>query len=437
MVQPRIQPGTVGLPQPPQPSQPKQPTNGGINARDYVNQKLAELWQQTGDRTIIDYINSGWTTPVSPAVQQRVQAIVLRYGGGQQPVAVTPQGRQSPVPGNVDAPQPVPDAPLPASSIWPDQPPQATGTGYQNSAPPPGAQAVPDPNVLPVGDKGGGFFSGPPPNQQGPGGYTNETTPGAIGLGGPAAPGVVAGQRAGAAATQAGGARPTGGSTVSAGGPGFSPAGGNPLTNPAGGGGATGAFGAIDPTSAIGQQGYTQAQAGDPTALSAVLASVLGKFGIDVNRGGIFTPGLVSSLAPYLKTVMEYGGLANGGKPVIPSQLADQFGGMVGGANTFGQIQDFARNLLPTAQGLLGAPAGALADSGNQVGMVNDLLGMLTAGANPLYQQYQQGINKKTLSDYVQSQLGGPTQNYIDWMRNNAARTPGSDLLAQIIGASR
>jgi hypothetical protein len=69
--------------------------------------------------------------------------------------------------------------------------------------------------------------------------------------------------------------------------------------------------------------------------------------------------------------------------------------------------------------------------------MVNDILGMLTAGANPLYQQYQQGVNKKTLSDYVQSQLGGPTQNYIDWMRANAAKTPGSDLLAQIIGASR
>lgn len=219
--------------------------------------------------------------------------------------------------------------------------------------------------------------------------------------------------------------------------PAFNPAPGSPLTNPAGGGAATGAFGAIDPTSAIGQQGYTQAQAGDPTALSAVLTSILGKFGIDVNRGGIFTPGLVSSLAPYLKTVMEYGGLANGGKPVIPSQLADQFGGMIGGANTMGQIQDFARNLLPTAQGLLSAPAGALADSSNQVGMVNDLLGMLTAGANPLYQQYQQGINKKTLSDYVQSQLGGPTQNYIDWMRQNATRVPGSDLLAQIIGASR
>jgi hypothetical protein len=415
---------------------PQQATND-------ANSELFRLYLQTGDLSIYNYIQHGWTTPVSAAVQPRVQAIIRRYSNPAAVVPVVSPG-QSPIPGAPGAP---PDqsplatlptgpaaTPLPASSVWPDQPP---GAGANNPAP----------NALPIGGKGGSFFNSPAPagggynspsRPPGPtGDYGNEITPGSIGLGGPPSPTVAAGQRAGAAATQAGGARPGGGSTVSASGPGFSPAGGNPLTNPAGGGGATGAFGAIDPTSAIGQQGYTQAQAGDPTALSAVLTSILGKFGIDVNRGGIFTPGLVSSLAPYLKTVMEYGGLANGGKPVIPSQLADQFGGMVGGANTFGQIQDFARNLLPTAQGLLGAPAGALADSGNQIGMVNDLLGMLTAGANPLYQQYQQGVNKKTLSDYVQSQLGGPTQNYIDWMRANAAKTPGSDLLAQIIGASR
>jgi hypothetical protein len=386
---------------------PQQATND-------ANNELFRLYIQTGDLSIYDYIQHGWTTPVSVAAQPRVQAIVRRYGN---PAAVVPviSAGQSPIPGAPGAP---PDqsplatlpagpaaTPPPASSVWPDQPP---GAGANN----PAQGGAP----LPVGGKGGGFFNSPapagggynpPPNQQGPGGYNNETTPGPIGLGGP--PSLAA--------------------------PVFSPAPGNPTTNPAGG--ATGVFGAIDPTSAIGQQGYTQAQAGDPTALSAVLTSILGKFGIDVNRGGIFTPGLVSSLAPYLKTVMEYGGLANGGKPVIPSQLADQFGGMIGGANTFGQIQDFAKGLLPALGGMLSAPAGALADSGNQAGVVNDILGMLTAGANPLYQQYQQGVNKKTLSDYVQSQLGGPTQNYIDWMRNNATKTPGSDLLAQIIGASR
>jgi hypothetical protein len=391
---------------------------------------LANQWDRQNPQVaaaIRQYIDSNWKTPVPPQVQQ---AVALITG---QPPAVAPAYQQSPVPGNVGASLP----PASGPDIWPDQPPGA-GTNSPGQRPFDTSASVGTP--FPGKDTGqggaqGGFFSAPAGQ-----GATNFS--GVVDeFGRPAGQNyantvatdqaAVAGQRA--AAAQSGAQR--GGNAVS----GFVPDPNNPLavapgsktTTP------TGAFGAIDPTSAIGQQGYTQAQAGDPTALSAVLASVLGKFGIDVNRGGIFTPGLVSSLAPYLKTVMEYGGLANGGKPVIPSQLADQFGGMVGGANTFGQIQDFARNLLPTAQGLLGAPAGALADSGNQVGMVNDLLGMLTAGANPLYQQYQQGINKKTLSDYVQSQLGGPTQNYIDWMRNNAARTPGSDLLAQIIGASR
>jgi len=408
-------------------------------ARDQLNKLLAQLWQQTGDQSILDYINSGWTTPVSPTVQARVSQIVGRQvpttlGGPSPqygPPVPTPYGPAIPA-------QYGPSVPPAGNQTWPDQPavpPPAPGGGgtvgqgpmwaaYSNSAagllPPKGGQVT---NATPVG----GFFN-PPGGQQGPGTVGNETTPGSVGLGGASAAAIQQGTRAGAAAVDT--ASKQGGAPVVA--P-FVPTPGSPTTNPAVPG-ATGAFGSVDPTSAIAQQGYAQAQAGDPTALSAVLTQLLGKFGIDVNRGGIFTPGLVSSIAPYLKTVMEYAGLANGGKPVIPSQIADQFGGMLGGANTFGQIQGFARNLLPAAQGLLSAPAGALADTSNQAGMVNDLLGMLTAGANPIYQQFQQGVSKKTLSDYVQSQLGGPTQNYIDWLRQNAAKTPGSDLLAQIIG---
>jgi hypothetical protein len=69
--------------------------------------------------------------------------------------------------------------------------------------------------------------------------------------------------------------------------------------------------------------------------------------------------------------------------------------------------------------------------------MLNDILGMMTAGANPIQQQYQQGLLGKSLSDYGQSQLNGPTANYADWMRQNVQKIPGADLLAQIIGASR
>lgn len=436
----------------------------GANNPPDVNAQLEALAQQWEKRdplvaaSIRQYITSGWTTPVPREVQASISALVGRQvptfdvprGANGQPLFnIPPQGAAPPASGYGAGPQitgsvqgasalgtSLPSifgyTPPAGNGVWPDQPP---GAGANN----PGQQpydrsgqttSAPVGGVFPgkdTGQGGGDPFGGVVDEFGRPAGqnYANTVATDQA---------VLSGQRAAAAAGQAGGTRPGGGTSVNP--PGFTPAPGNPTTNPAVPG-ATGPFGSIDPTSAIAQQGYAQAQAGDATALSAVLTQLLGKFGIDVNRGGIFTPGLVSAVAPYLKTVMEYGGLANGGKPVIPSQLADQFGAMLGGANTFGKIQDFAKGLLPAAQGLLSAPAGALADTSNQVGMVNDLLGMLTAGANPIYQQYQQGVAKKGLSDYVQSQLGGPTQNYIDWMRQNAAKIPGSDLLAQIIGATR
>jgi hypothetical protein len=395
---------------------------------------LANQWDKQNPQVaaaIRQYIDSNWKTPVPPQVQQ---AVALITG---QPPAVAPAYQQSPVPGNVGASLPAAfgyTPPAGASQVWPDQP----------SLPAPTPQAIPDPNALPVGGKGGSFFNAPAPaggnynppaNQQGPGGYTNETTPGSIGLGGPPSPAAVANaaQRGNAAATQAGGARPGGGSTVSAGGP-FSPTGGNPLTTP-----LADPVGSIDPNSTPGEAGYTAAQGGDQNALDAILASMLQKYGIDVRHPGLYTAGIVKTLAPYLNTFMKYAGLSD----MQPTSgrlrgLADQFGNMIGGADTMGQIRGFAQQALPGLQGMLANPAGPLAQPANQQGILNDFLGMLTAGANPIQQGYQQGLlNNANLGYQIDQTVNGKQGDFLTYLRNNAARTPGSDLLAQIIGASR
>jgi hypothetical protein len=427
----------------PQPAPQAGPT------RDKLNMLLAQLWQQTGDQSILDYINSGWTTPVSPKVQPQVSRIVGRQvpAIGQVPAgpvapqngpAVPPQyGPQPPA-----GPQAVAGPPSLAQSsnqVWPDPPPQATGTGYQG-----GAQAVPDPNAFPVGGKGGSFFNAPAPagggynppaNQQGSGGYNNETTPASVGLmpGAFAAAATNAAQRGNAAVAQTGGSRPGGGSTVNPPAP-FTATGQNPLTTP-----LAGPVGSIDPNSTPGEIGYTAAQGGDQNALDAILASMLQKYGIDVTHPGLYTANIVKTLAPYLNTFMKYAGLSD----MQPTAgrlrgLADQFAGMIGSADTMGQIRGFAQQALPGLQGMLANPAGPLAQPANQQGILNDFLGMLTAGANPIQQSYQQGLlNNANLGYQIDQTVNGKQGDFLTYLRNNAAKTPGSDLLAQIIGASR
>lgn len=464
MVAPRVQPASPGIP------------SGGTIAPDQasVNRQLMQLYQSWYNRdpgvaqSILRYITSGWTTPIDPRAQQAVSLLVGRQvpttgapGGGVFNIPATGanngqplyppggggQGENTPLPANAPLPPGAASGPVPLSvlfanspgapayatpgaGVWPGQPP---GAGQNNPA------SLPDPRSLPLGLFGGltqgpgganvfgpnppASYNPPPTGPTGASSQGSETAPPGVSLLGGLSRGL---QNASARVQQAASGNQGGTPVVAP----FAPSSGNPLTTPA-------TFpGTVNPSSAIGQQGYTQAQAGDQTALNAVLTKILGTFGIDVARPGIFTPGLVQSIAPYLKTVMEYYGLQNGGSPVLPSDAAAKFSSMIGGPNTFGQIQDFARGLLPQAQTLLGNASGALAGTANQQGMINDLLGMLTAGTNPIQQQYQQGILGKSLSDYTTSQLGGPTQNYADFLRQNVAKMPGADLLAQIIGSS-
>jgi hypothetical protein len=390
---------------------------------------LANQWDKQNPQVaaaIRQYIDSNWKTPVPPQVQQ---AVALITG---QPPAVAPAYQQSPVPGNVGASLPSIFGYTPPPSgpdIWPDQPP---GAGANNPGRRPFDTSASVGTPFPGKDTGqggtqGGFSSVAPAQ-----GATNFS--GVVDeFGHPAGQNyantvatdqaAVAAQRAKATSGVAAAGK-QGGQAVS----GFIPTAGNPLTNVT-----------ALPGSVLQDNPYQQAMGGDQNALDAILTNILGKYGIDVGRPGMFTPGLVKAIAPYLKTFMEYAGLGDGGKPVVDDAraIADQFGGMLGSAGTFGQIQGAARGMLPTMQGLLQNAQGTLAQTGNQYGMLNDILGMMTAGANPIQQQYQQGLLGKSLSDYGQSQLNGPTANYADWMRQNVQKIPGADLLAQIIGASR
>lgn len=403
-----------------------------------ANNELLRLWMQTGDASVFAYIQSGWTTPVSLAVQPQVQQIIRRYSN---PSAIVPvaTAQTSPVAGNIGAINQTPPANLPTGAgVLPAAmpPPNPAPSGYQQS-PTPGNV---DPNaalpgVFGAGQKPGAvaasFFNsgntppaaysppspGPGANGQGVGGIT-PTVPGDL-------PRLAAtGTRTTIAQTNPYKTNPPP-IPVSAG---TNPAAGGTTVNPPA------------PNSAVAQQGYANAMGGDQNALDLVLGKLLGNYGIDVTRPGLFTGDLVQTVAPYLKTFLRYFGLDNGGQPALDKAkaAADQFGAMLGGGGTFGQIQKYGQGLLPAAQGLLGSARGALASPTAQQGMINDLMGLLTAGNNQISQQANQGQLLGANYDYGQQQLAGGQGGYIDFLKQQAAqgKMPGGDLLAQIIGAT-
>lgn len=415
--------------------------------REAINQRLHELWMQTADPTILQYIQSGWTTPVSPAVQQQVGLIVGHPVPSTGPPAGPPA--QQPQPGPAPA----------ASSYQATRVPSSAGTSIDA----PQSVALPDPSGgLPLGlGLAGGAASArlnsePTPGFGGPNGvnvqtgYGYEGPPTNIGqgLGGLFAgdPGLTNGPYAsppkiniaqgngpGGAVSQAiNNAQNRVQQAVSAG---RNPASGGSTVNPLFPGASAAGGG-----SAVQDAGYQAAMGGDQNALDLVLGKLLSNYGVDVTRPGLFTGSLVKSVAPYLETFLRYYGLNGAGEPARDRAraAAEEFGGMLGSGGTFGQIQNAARNTLGGVGDLLGNARGALADPMNQQGIVKDLLGMLTAGNNAISQQSDLGQLLGANYDYGQEQLGGATGGYMDFLRRQAGtgRLPGGDLLAQILGGT-
>jgi hypothetical protein len=412
------------------------PTPGA--GREAANNQLMQLYYDTlasdplGAQAILQYIQSGWMSPVPQALAPRVSAITgqaVGSGTGDGSGPTSDYGRTPPggaqggfqdTRANIAAQggTPLPDPPsgLPGMGLGLAYGAYG-GTGAQSQASPLGGAA-----------SGTGYgYEGPPPG--------NPFAAVMDEFGRPAGQNyvnTVAGDQAAVAAQRGRGGNAPPPAPVSAG---TNPAGGSTAVNPLFPGAAGGG-------SAVQDAGYQAAMGGDQNALDLVLGKLLSNFGVDVTRPGLFTGSLVKTVAPYLETFLRYYGLNGEGAPALDQakSAADKFGGMLGSAGTFGQIQDSAKGLLGTAGDLLGNARGALAQPLNQQGMISDILGMLTAGDNGIRQQSLQGQLLGQNYDYGQEQLAGSSGGYMDFLRKQAqtGKLPGGDLLAQILaGAGR
>lgn len=379
---------------------------------DQRNDQLMQLYYEllTSDPgaadSVLKYIQSGWTTPVATAAQERVSQIVGRPvpTTGQPsvtPAPPPPQGplgstlppanagatatigstvfpqRQSPVPGNVGADQSLPDpfaAPPPIRPV--STPPGPAGSGSGGPLP-----AGPGPS-LPVND---------PQNPYNPG---NTVAPPSTTLLAPVA------------TTAPPATTPPGGAPV------------NPL----------------DPNSAVGQGGYAAAMRGDKSALNAVLGKLLGGLGVDVTHPGWYTADIVDQVQPYLETFLRYYGLDNGAPAFDRArEAAGNFGNLIGGAGTFGKLQEYGRSLVPGINDFLSSGV----DPSRQAGVVNDLAMLLGAGQNQIRQAAtQQRLGASTLRSQMVG-LDNPNQNYLDFLRQDAQANPQGgygDLLRVLLG---
>lgn len=446
-------PGTA--PAPARPSQMPAPNTTGRAALDspqatQINQALWQLWLSTGDPTIFEYIQSGWTTPVSPAVQQQVSQIVGRQvpttqGGIGAQTSVDPAYLNPPVPGQQTSSAPATPPGQGATGGARDN--QAGAAGYNDSPlGPPGAtpaglgeqltgtppSAVPangGPATTPAGlgeqltNPGPG---NPPatPYQQGNEDFWNRllanppsSTP-PTGPGNTSKPPITTppGQQVGP-----GGVGETTPSTPTSSG---SNPGGGPV-NP------------LDPNSAVGQGGYLSAMQGDQTAQNAVMGKLLGNLGVDVTRPGLYTSDVVSTLMPYLTTFLRYFGLDNG-KPAFDRarEAANQFGGMIGSAGTFGQLQDYGQSLVPGVQRFMQARG---IQPSQQMGIASDLLGLLTAGNNAISQAGDRGNLMAGQQLFAQQALDQPGLNYLDFINQQQGQDPSGTygaLLRMLAGKS-
>jgi hypothetical protein len=435
--------GRPSIPTPAPPAAPGMPDllGGAVPGRggnqDQINQALYQLWMQTSDPTVLEYITSGWTTPVSPAVQQAVSRIVGRQvpaGGVPAPgigaqTAVAPAYLNPPSPGQASqqaaGPQPAGPNPAPGGGI------SEQGSQGFFSSPPPAAGM----GAVGLGLNGPGYNDTPLPAMPNPGlgdrfaanenymqqFFSNQqAAPG--GAGGAIAQAIKGAQDRTAAAVQSA-ATPAGGTTVSAPTP-FAPNSQNPLIDPAAG-------------SAVGQAGYGAALAEDPGAQAAVLAKIMGDLGVNLARPGLYTGNLVKAIQPYFQTFLRYYGLTDNQPTADRAQaITEQFRGMLGSQGTFGQIQQSARDMLGGLPGVLGR----INNPARQMSITDDILGMLTAGNNDIAQEAAQQDNRRQQLLFRIAGLdpANANQQWPDFLRQQAAtgQLPGGDLLAQILGGA-
>jgi hypothetical protein len=411
------------------------PMPGAQQGNTVVNQRLSDLatslyaTDPVAAQAIMAYIQSGWTTPVPVSVQAQVSQIV----GRPVPAAPPANGPEGGVTENFGTPPaPTPGTAGPGSfAASPGAPSYATAPPTLPS----GGTPVPDPGFDLTSFWGGG---NPPAAQGGPQatpggnpfagvvdefghpagenyGNTVATNQAKNAVANAANNAVAAGTKNAQQQSQAGTTTVPSKTTVAAG------------SSPAGGAGT------VDPNSAVGQGGYAAAMGGDQTALNAVLGTVLKQLGVDVTRPGLYTGSLVDEIQPYLQTYLRYFGLDNG-KPALDRarEAAGSFGNMLGSAGTFGQLQDYGRSLV--------GKTGMLDDLFNrdsttpqrQMGMANDLLGLLSAGNNQVLQSSDRAEMLAGQQRYAQQALDQPGLKYNDYLKSQPQAALG--LLAQLLG---
>lgn len=389
-------PGQGGPRATPLPAQAPAPQGANPTRDKATEQRLLQLWMETQDPTIWEYIQSG--APVSAAVADRVRAIV----GGDVPVTNVPAA---------GAPQDLgaPDA----------------GTGNQMAV----GGGMPGINNIGLGQGARAMGdllagAGAPP--------TDPTIPASgQAAGSPVTPSVTLPSDPGredprTAATPAPGAGlpvtpsapPVNTSPVST----ATPAPGPPPTT---GGPVSAQNGGI-----VKDIGYQKAMGGDQGELDTVLSKILGELGVDVTRPGMYTGDIVDAIQPYLTTFMRYFGL-NDGKPAFDRarEAADQFKGIIASPGSYGQIQQYGQGVLNNAGGFLNSRG---VDSRKQMGMLNDIMGMLTAGNNSIDQTVARNTLLAGQSDYRVKALDDPGLQYMQWLKQNAKGNPGYDALSQL-----
>lgn len=410
------------------------PMPGGQQGSVAINQRLSDLatslyaTDPAAAQAIMAYIQSGWQTPVPAQVQAQVSQIVGR-DVPLAPPANGPAGGVTENFGTPPAPAPVPDPgqqrtglPQPATygTAGPGGFAASPGAPAYASSPttlPSGGTPVPDPGFDLTAFWGGG-------NQQQQTAPVGSPFPGKdVGQGGAAGGAVEAAERAAAGVRNAGQQSQAGTTTVPA------------KTTVAAGGNPAGGAGAVDPNSYVGQGGYAAALGGDQTALNAVLGTVLKSLGVDVTRPGLYTGSIVDNIQPYLQTYMRYFGLGPGGvdRPLDHArEAADQFRQMLAAPDTFGQIAGFGRGLIGGDKGIDALFNRDSKTPQQQMGMANDLLGLLSAGQNEVLQSANRQDMLAGQQRYAQQALEQPGLKYNDYLRQQPQAALG--LLAQLLG---
>jgi hypothetical protein len=201
-----------------------------------------------------------------------------------------------------------------------------------------------------------------------------------------------------------------------------------------GGGGGAGPSG-FDPNSAVGNIPlYGKAQSGDENALAMLMYETLTNLGLDPLAGTEAVQSISQELEPYLRLVMQYSGMgdvaADKGR-----QYASDFQNMISSPGTFGQIREFGKNVAGDIGGLM-----ADMKDPQREDLINDLIGMTTAGGNRIENTAIQNRRKNDLFKYRYAQAKDPrVDDYAAWLYSDPerAQNPAYKNIAGLLGIGR